>query len=489
MLFKNSLKTKIITAIGILIIFLMLLISLFLLVQWRENIIQKEIKTAEAITSTFAVTLTDAMIFEENSVFVKENILDSYIDNFINKIDGVLFVTIYDEFGSAINSRFLDKEGIKTETNISFIKYSPNIDFIKIYNSKKFGWLIESNQNFKSFGHSWGYLKIGFSAKPVLTELTSLFFMLLIATVVVSGFVILLLNILVKRITSRLDNFVHLIDNINFSSNQQIKLIDSPDEIGILYKKFDEMQKRINQSVKQLENANKQIYQAEKLASIGRLASGVAHQVNNPLNGIKSCLYAIKTDPENRELLLQYLDLINEGIENIETVVNKLLGFARQQPVSDNQTNINYAIEKVTGLFDYRLKAKNIEVILDLMPNIPKVKIEYHLFQEVVMNLLLNAADSIENSGQIKLYTYVFDGNVCMEISDTGCGIEKENLKKIFEPFYTTKDVGTGTGLGLAVCLGIIEAHGGKITITSTVNKGTTFIVFLPVNDDETTNN
>ncbi len=325
MLFKNSLKTKIITAIGILIIFLMLLISLFLLIQWRENIIQKEIKTAEAITSTFAVTLTDAMIFEENSVFVKENILDSYIDNFINKIDGVLFVTIYDEFGSAINSRFLDKEGIKTETNISFIKYSPNIDFIKIYNSKKFGWLIESNQNFKSFGHSWGYLKIGFSAKPVLTELTSLFFMLLIATVVVSGFVILLLNILVKRITSRLDNFVHLIDNINFSSNQQIKLIDSPDEIGILYKKFDEMQKRINQSVKQLENANKQIYQAEKLASIGRLASGVAHQVNNPLNGIKSCLYAIKTDPENRELLLQYLDLINEGIENIETVVNKLL--------------------------------------------------------------------------------------------------------------------------------------------------------------------
>ena len=141
MLFKNSLKTKIITAIGILIIFLMLLISLFLLIQWRENIIQKEIKTAEAITSTFAVTLTDAMIFEENSVFVKENILDSYIDNFINKIDGVLFVTIYDEFGSAINSRFLDKEGIKTETNISFIKYSPNIDFIKIYNSKKFGWL------------------------------------------------------------------------------------------------------------------------------------------------------------------------------------------------------------------------------------------------------------------------------------------------------------------------------------------------------------
>ncbi len=123
------------------------------------------------------------------------------------------------------------------------------------------------------------------------------------------------------------------------------------------------------------------------------------------------------------------------------------------------------------------------------MPNIPKVKIEYHLFQEVVINLLLNAADSIENSGQIKLYTYVLDGNVCMEISDTGCGIEKENLKKIFEPFYTTKDVGTGTGLGLAVCLGIIEAHGGKITITSTVNKGTTFIVFLPVNDDETTNN
>ncbi len=490
MFFNNSLKTKIITSVGILIIFLMLLISVLLLVQWRENIIQKEIKTAEAITSTFAVTLTDAMIFEGNSVFVKENILDSYIDNFINKIDGVLFVTIYDEFGSAITNRYLDRGVIKTETNTSFIKYQPDIDFVKIYKSKKFDWIIESNQNFRSFGHSWGYFKIGFSAKPVLTELTYLFFMLLIATIVVSSFVILLLFVLVKRITSRLENFVDLIDNVKFSSEQEISLTDSPDEIGILYKKFDEMQKRINLSVKQLESANKQIYQAEKLASIGRLASGVAHQVNNPLNGIKSCLYAIKTDFDNKELLIQYLDLINEGIENIETVVNKLLGFARQQPISDNIININYAIEKVTGLFDYRLKAKNIDVVINLMENLPKVKIDYHLFQEVVMNLLLNAADSIENSGLITIHTYLLDNNVCMEITDTGCGIDKENLKKIFEPFYTTKDVGTGTGLGLSVCLGIIEGHGGKITIASTPNKGTTFIVFLPINNnDETINN
>ncbi|HPN37611.1 MAG TPA: ATP-binding protein [Melioribacteraceae bacterium] len=489
MVFNNSLKTKIITSIGLLIIFLMLLISVLLLVQWRENILQKEIKTAEAITSTFAVTLTDAMIFEGNSVFIKENILESYIDNFINKIDGVVFVTIYDEYGSVIINRYLHKGIIKTEANISFIKYQPDIDFVKIYNSKKFGWLIEANQNFKSFGHRWGYLKIGFSAKPVLSELTFLFFMLLIATIVVSGFVILLLNILVKKITSRLDTFVNLIENINYASEYNIAAIDTPDEIDVLYKKFDEMQKRINQTVKQLENANKQIYQAEKLASIGRLASGVAHQVNNPLNGIKSCLYAIKTDPENKELLFQYLDLINEGIENIETVVNKLLGFARQQPISDNIININYAIQKVTGLFDYRLKAKNIEVIINLKHDIPKVKIEYHLFQEVIMNLLLNAADSIANEGKITIHTYSLDNNVCMEIADTGCGIVKNHLPKIFEPFFTTKDMGIGTGLGLSVCQGIIESHGGKITVSSTINKGTTFIVFLPINYDETINN
>jgi len=481
MFFKNSLKTKIIVSVGILIIFLMLLISVILLVEWRENIIQKETKTAQSITSTFAVTITDVMIFEGSSLFVKENILDSYIDNFIKKIDGVVFVSIYDEYGSVITYRYIDNGTIKSESSISFVKYQPDIDFIKLYKSKQFGWIIEANQNFRNFGNSWGYLKIGFSAKPILTELRYLFFTLLFATVIVCSFVLLLLYILVKRITAQLDAFVNLIDNVQFTSEQNTLIVDSVDEIETLYKKFNEMQKRINQSVKQLENANKQIYQAEKLASIGRLASGVAHQVNNPLNGIKSCLYAIKTDLDNKDLLVQYLDLINEGIENIENVVNKLLGFARQQPTSENIININYAIEKVTGLFDYRLKAKNINVNLNLMSNLPKVKIDYHLFQEVVMNLLLNAADAIESDGNIDIHTYVLDNNVCMEISDTGCGIEKENFKKIFEPFYTTKDLGTGTGLGLSVCLSIIESHGGKITVNSTINKGTTFIVFLPI--------
>lgn len=489
MILKNSLKTKITIYVGILIIFLMLLISILLLIQFREIIIQKEVKTAKAISSTFVVTLTDAMIFESNSVFVKENILQSYIDNFIKNIDGVKYVTIYDEEGVVIANRYLLNNKINSYPQISIIKFKPQNDFIKIFKSNKFDWVIETNTNIKSINHSWGYLKIGFSAKPIIDELTILFFSLLIATILVSGFVIFLLNFFVKKITFRLENFIKLIENVDYTNLQEIENTENTDEIGILYKKFDEMQNRLNLSLKKLEEANQQIYQAEKLASIGRLASGVAHQVNNPLNGIKSCIYAIRQEPDNKSLFLEYLDLISEGIDNIENVVNKLLGFARQQPVTDSIININYAIEKVCALFDYRLKSKNIKIELNLFPNLPKTKIEYHLFQEVVMNLLLNAADSIADSGLIKIDTYVLDENVCMEISDTGCGIEKNNLEKIFEPFYTTKDLGTGTGLGLSVCQSIIQSHKGKITVSSAINKGTTFIVFLPISYDETINN
>ncbi|MCX6138080.1 MAG: ATP-binding protein [Ignavibacteriales bacterium] len=478
---RSSLKTRILLLTGSVITLLMLLISFVLLLKWREIIIQKQSENAVSISRTFAVTVVDALIFEEKSVYKKENILETYVENFISRLGNVQYVVIFDKNGTSIIQ-------ITNHSN-----YAPSFSFdpgtpaahakeIKIYDNPQFGWTMEVRQPLIFSGKHWGTATIGFDAQPIRDEIASVFIILLVATILVTSIVLLILFISIRRMTSSLEQLVHVIDSIDFSPDVQIELPRRQDEIGFFYNHFQSLQGRLESSKKELEQAQKQIYQAEKLASIGRLASGVAHQVNNPLNGIKSCLYAIQQNANNGQKTGEYLNLINEGIEDIETIVKKLLGFARQQSTSESLININDAIHKVLNLFELRLKEKQIDVQTDLAGEIGEVRIDSHLFQEVVMNLVLNSYDAIEKNGSITITTGNNDSkHVFMEIRDSGAGISPDDLKKIFDPFFTTKDVGTGTGLGLSVCMGIIESHGGRIDVQSTQNVETIFTIQLPV--------
>jgi len=477
---RSSLKTKILFLIGSVIIILMLLISSVLLIKWRSIIIQKQSQNSISIVKTFTVTVIDAMIFEEKRALQNENILETYLDNFVNRLGNVKYVAIFDRKGSSIIQlvRTGDSNS-KSNHIINFRKTST--EEVRIFEHQNMNWVLEVNEPLVFSGRNWGYTIIGFDAQPIREEIKNIFILLLIATILVTSIVLIILFFSINHMTSSLEKLVIEFDKVDFVSDVDISLPTKTDEIGFLYHHFSLLLNRVEASKKQLENAQKQIYQAEKLASIGRLASGVAHQVNNPLNGIKSCLYAIQQNPVDEKKNKLYLELINEGINNIETVVKKLLGFARQQSQSESLININESIQKVIQLFEFRLKEKQINVKLELSDKIGFVKIDYHLFQEVIMNLLLNSYDAIENNGTITITTMPEDEMfVNLIISDNGIGISEQDIKKIFDPFFTTKEVGTGTGLGLSVCLGIIESHNGKISVSSQQVKGTTFKISLP---------
>ncbi len=479
---KSSLKTRILFSTGSVLVTLMLLISVVILLQWRDIIISKETENAYAVSRTFTVTIVDALIFEQNSVFQKEKILETYINDFINHLENVKYVTVYDQNAIPIASHSVSGTGINTPHDDKFDEGKEQAGVVSIFNHPESGWTIQCTLPMLLSGKNWGSIKIGFDAQPIRDEISSLFLILLLSTIILTSVVLLILYYSVNHLTYSLEKLVVEMDKIDLFSDRDISLPVQNDEIGFLYHNFGLLKRRLENSKADLEKAQKQVYQAEKLASIGRLASGVAHQVNNPLNGIKSCLYAIKKDPGNVVQTKEYSELINEGIENIETVVKKLLGFARQQSKSETTINVNESIDKVVTLFDYRLKDNKLQIKLNYGKDLPPVKIDYHLFQEVIMNLLLNSFDAIEKEGTITISTSgVTGGRILIEVSDNGSGIDPETLKKIFDPFFTTKEIGIGTGLGLSVCLGIIESHNGKIEVESAPGKGTTFKVYLPV--------
>lgn len=264
--------------------------------------------------------------------------------------------------------------------------------------------------------------------------------------------------------------------------NYTVKL-DKRDEIGELAKSFNEMTHRLSETQRQL-------YQSDKLASVGRLAAGVAHEINNPLTGVLTySSYLLKRADGNAEMKND-LDVIVRETKRCREIVKGLLDFARQSPPEKTRVAINDIIQQATRILENQFVERRIGLEKNLQANLPAIMADANQLQQVLVNLLVNASDAIGDSGgAITISSELADAPhattpapILIKVRDTGCGIARENLAKIFEPFFSTKGK-KGYGLGLAVVWGIIEKHGGKITVESEVGKGTTFKILLPTDE------
>jgi two-component system NtrC family sensor kinase len=284
--------------------------------------------------------------------------------------------------------------------------------------------------------------------------------------------------------------------------------IHSDDEIGVLARKFNSMALDIQRYKDKLENwaaelelevdkkaaeireAQDQLINAEKLASLGRMAAGVAHELNNPLTGIVTFAHLLRDRcPAERRDDIEDLDLIIEQAERCTRIIKGLLGFSRKGSSEKMDVGINDLVQGCISMMQNQSAFREITVSLALAPGLPTVVADPNQIQQVMINLLTNAADAMNNAGTLKVATRRVadhDGEyVEVEVTDSGPGILPEHMGKILEPFYTTKPVGKGTGLGLPVSYGIVKRHGGDILVRSTVGQGATFLVRLPFGPHE----
>jgi signal transduction histidine kinase len=224
-----------------------------------------------------------------------------------------------------------------------------------------------------------------------------------------------------------------------------------------------------------------QLITTEKMASIGLLSSGIAHEINTPLTGISSyCQFLIDnpTDPNNRDLVEKML----EQVQRANRIIKSLLDFARQKGKSEKPSrfDLSKTIANSISLLEHKLKKKNITITRNL-----KFNTEFFGYpsrvQQVFVNLIINAVDAIPHSrGKITIDGHEDNIDFIIRFKDNGKGISKEDMKNIFDPFFTTKSIGKGTGLGLSIVYNIVEEHYGKITVNSTLEKGTSFYLTFP---------
>ncbi|MBW6479756.1 MAG: hypothetical protein K0B37_10030 [Bacteroidales bacterium] len=308
-------------------------------------------------------------------------------------------------------------------------------------------------------------------------------------------------------VTSPVKDISNIADNLDMKSIQQKKVMFASrypgkvekimgllpgDEIDILVSRFNEMVNRLQRAYDELEDAQKKLIQSEKLASIGTLASGVAHEVNNPLAGIMHCIRRIKKYPDNKVEAEKYLDLMEEAALKMELVVKNLLDFARQPDIHKVDLDPKEALQKALSLAKHRLEKERINVTLNSCPHNVLITGNKNQLEQVFLNLIINSIDAIAEkknespgfSGEINVSCGILEndkGKFNIKIEDNGIGISIENLNKVYDPFFTTKPPGKGTGLGLSVSMNIISDHDGELVIQSNSGSGTMVNITLPV--------
>lgn len=478
-----GLKIKLSILIGILLSVVMGVWSLVILVDQRGLLISKHQDIAIAIIKSYSVPLTDTFMFEDMGILPIEGTFENYIEQIMRQEDmSVRYVSILSDDFKTIAHNNSSEYGRYYHDSIVENTARTNDLSLGIVQHPEHGWILEVAEPLRISGKLWGYLVIAFDAEVIRQQIQSMFIYLVTTTILVIAVTILAGFFISDRLTKSLNEMVAVIDKYDIRSSKLLSVPDSSDEIGFLARSFSQMQERLFTSRRDLEKAQKETYHAEKLASIGQLASGVAHEINNPLMGLKNCIKTMTNEPDNIEQSREYLQLMQEGAEKIEAVVGKLLEFSYKKTRESGEIDINDSIERVLKLVGYKLSNNHIETEVSIESDLHEIHGDRQLLEEVFMNIIINAIDAMPGGGTLSIAANNLTAEkVSVSIEDTGTGMSPAVIDIIFDPFFTTKDIGKGTGLGLSVSRRIVEEHGGTITLKSNVGQGTTFFVQLPV--------
>ena len=481
--------------------------------KYIDTLEQKEVDVRDVYTSELTdqncmtyfcpVCLTDPFTLESSDVIIGVILLDVDVKNSIEPLirnwpgmgnTGETLLVRKEENNIVYlnNLRHKEDAGLKLVCNINSTSDIPSI----LSASGEEG--IKESMDYRNVSVLSAYryiptLNWGLVAKQDLTEAfapVEQLKMRIIVLIFVCTTVVIAIGIsLTNRITQPILQLAEGAKAIGSGNLDHRISITSQNEVGALAKEFNQMATKLKESYSNLEQKveerTAQLLRAERLAAVGELAAEVAHEINNPLGGLRNFASMLENEPENTQQTKKYAALILEGLKRVEIIVKRLLTFSRPYSLQMSDKNINYIINNSIKFIEYRIEPCHITIKKDLNETIPYVYIDADNISQVLINIMVNALESMPDGGTLTIKTDTckeHDNCVTVCIADTGCGIREELKDKIFEPFFTTKNKEgeKGLGMGLAISKRIIEDHHGKINVESNIGKGTTFRICLP---------
>jgi signal transduction histidine kinase len=468
--------------IAITFILIFLVGSILFLIERREvRTIFEESKSRGVLTARYIASLNLESLTFWDAAGIKSNI-EREID------DSLIYVVIYDKFRSpyVFNDLIRDNEEIKCCSRLpekvseemsaagrrDFRLHGKTVPIIEI----EVPAFAEGSPDY------WGSIKVGLSLEENQKEIRRTRLMLIL--IGCGGFLLGLVGAgaLAKRITGPLQKLVEGTVRISKGDFTQTISVGSRDEIGDLARSFNDMTKDLLETRRQMEDANRRLIQAEKLASIGRISASIAHEIRNPLTSVKLNIQKLMQNEHLEEEEKEHLSISQEGIGQIEKFIKELLNFTRVSDLNPERFSVIQIIEESLKVMRDSFQEKKIVLEKSFAADLPAVLVDGDKIRQVFLNILRNAVEAVEEGGRIKLALSRIKENgvarIRVRISDNGCGIPEKDWENIFEPFYTTKP--SGFGLGLSNARKIVEQHRGSIRVAKTKGKGTTFEVCIP---------
>ncbi len=473
----RTLQGKFTLYLSILIIAAMSALALWNISREKRLLQEAIAKEGKALVESLAISCTNTMLYEEIGLVEEGGLLDNYISDLMQRRDlNIHYAMILDPKGKVIAHNSIVEVGSVYQDEMTKRVLS-SWDTILQYSTDN---VLDISTPLAISTKRWGTLRIGISLQNLKKEVSSMIWKYILYTslfiLIGIGVITFLFGLItkpLKSLTKEMDETGPGVDPSSFSVIRE-------DEIGILQRSFYRLLKRIKDDEKEKERTHRNLILTEKMAAIGKLTSGVAHEINNPLGGLLNCIYHFKRGDLSPERQKEYLQLMEDGVIRIQKTVTNLLEYARTPHLERSETDFHVIIDKSLPLLDHLIQKKQIEVVKEISDQLPSIEVDQNQMSQVLVNLFLNSIQAMEDGGTLKIGAIAQDGRLVVTISDTGKGIPEKILPKVFDPFVTTQGEGKGTGLGLWITQGIVERHGGTIQLWSQEGQGTTVEIRLP---------
>lgn len=357
-------------------------------------------------------------------------------------------------------------------------------------------------------GGRLGVVRVGMNEEIInkqLSQATRLFILLVFLLLLMGVFAAFILSYIITNPVKSISKQASLVNlksleskenSINLEYNNTLlrlkNLFNLSDEIDVLGYTFRDMISRLNSAYIEIEKTRESLTQTEKMASVGTLAAGLAHEINNPLAGMKSCLRRISEKPDNIKQNQEYIEMMTEAVERISKVVEDLLNFSRKHELNYSRIDIIKSLDNSTALIGFQLSQSRIKLIKRYDSSTLQINGSSNHLEQVFVNALLNCIDAINErkmmddkiEGQIIINARRGNDYINIDFIDNGIGMPEEKIGQMFDPFFTLKKIKQGTGLGLAVCQNIIQSHYGQISGSNTIEGGFKLSIVLPIKLD-----
>ena len=483
---KKSLIAKLILSVGITIAILIVVVT-FILIHFQSQVLFEKTKNQELMLNQLVYQHLELAMLSGKPEKIQETLTN------LGGFKEIYDAEIFDETGRIVFSskperigKFMDPEHLEVFEHKAMLTHIDRMDGIPTFH------VVTPVRNKPECQVCHGKEKEFMGALDMDMALTGMHqeliknrtLMLCFAVVTILLVSSVLTFYTIKWIARPLSHLVKTMRSVERGDTSARASLKSEDEVGRLGQSFNAMIASLEEAKKQLQEYHEaQIERADRLASLGELASGIAHEIKNPLAGISAAIQVLSCSFPASDPRREVINEILKQVERLNKTVRDFLSFARPVEPQRLRHDLNEVVKKALFLIRKQAENQKVEIKEEYSSQLPAVLIDAEQIQQVLLNILLNAVQAVPQGGQITVVTSGSEKSrfINVKVRDTGKGIPPENLKKIFEPFFTTKH--QGTGLGLSICRRIVEKHGGKILVESEVGKGTTFTVTLPIEE------